>query len=127
MVGLAVGAANGRLGAFVLAVVFAVVLLLLTVRMTQLGVHVSNTGIKVVNYVRSAEISWADVAGFDVRQYGQWRYVGHVLRHSSGRAVPILAMAGTGAIRGQSERGRERVQKPIDELNRLLERQRHAS
>jgi hypothetical protein len=106
-----------------IAPIFAVVLLLLTVRMTQLGVHVTSNGIKVVNYVRSPEIAWPDVAEFDVRPYNQWRFVGHVVRRSDGRAIPILAMAGTGAAR-KTEKGRERVQEPIDQLNRLLQARR---
>jgi hypothetical protein len=104
-------------------VVGAVLLLWLTMRMIRLGVHVSDGGVNVVNYVRSTRIAWADVAGFDVRPYSYWRFVGHVVRRSDGRAIPILAMAGTGVLRGETEKGRERVQKPVDELNRLLAQQ----
>jgi hypothetical protein len=105
----------GNGGGRPVAVVGAIVLLWLTIRMVGLGVHVSDGGIKVVNYVRSTQIAWADVSGFDVRRYSSWRFVGHVIRQSDGRAIPILAMAG---------QGRERVQEPIDELTRLLGQQR---
>jgi Bacterial PH domain len=108
----------GNGGGRPVAAVFAIVLLWLTIRMIGLGVHVSDGGIKVVNYVRSTQIAWADVAGFDVRRYSSWRFVGHVVRQSGGRAIPILAIAG---------QGRERVQQPIDELTQLLGRQRPAA
>jgi hypothetical protein len=67
--------------------------LTLAVRTWRIGIFTSTSGVIVRNVLRSARVSWEDIAAFE---WGQWRGPGHypcgVVRRSDGRQITAFAL-----------------------------------
>ena len=110
----------------VFAAIFALLLFVWLLRGRRTGVHVSSSGVKIVNYLASTNITWPDIAGFEISPYNRWQFVGHVVRRSDGQLVPILALSAARHPKWKAERDRKRIQTLIDDLNRLRDTQRNS-
>jgi hypothetical protein len=94
----------------------------MTWRLWTLGLHVEADGVKVVGFVLSKRIRWEDIDHFAVLPWGDYPYVGHIVRRDGGPPIPVKGLAAA-----RAERFRPGVQKPIDELNRVLAGWREAN
>jgi Bacterial PH domain len=83
-------------------------------RMSRLGAHVDDAGVKVVGFLTSRRIAWPDIDHFEVSPAGRYPYVGQVVR-TSGR--PSVTIMGISTPRGKTEKHRLEAQAPIDGLN----------
>lgn len=99
----------------------APLLLLLAWRLWIAGIHTDNGGVSVVGFLSSKRFTWDEIDHFAVLPFGQYPYVGHVVLRD-GRHVPSLAIASP--ARPRSERLRVEVERPIDDLNRVLAQRR---
>lgn len=111
----AVVAASGGRGA-VVAGVGAVLLLLVAWRMSIAGIQVRRDGVRVGTAFSSKSVSWQDIDHFAVLPLGRFPYVGHVVLRD-GRTLATFGLS-TNARRSDSNR--LRIQRTIDQLNRLL-------
>jgi hypothetical protein len=118
-VGCAIVVALSRhTGARVFAGLDAVVCCVLAWRMWLIGTYVEPSAVRVVNYLRTIRVPWAEIEHFAALPAGQYPYVGHIIR-KQGRA-PVVMM-GIESSPDESEENRRRVQAAIDPLNRALE------
>lgn len=99
----------------VVGTVWAVVMLCLCWRIRTMGVHMGLTEIKVVGVVSTKIVPRTDVERFEVAPLGQYPQAAWLVK-ADGSKLPIIAIA----VRGKGEEYRQRVQRPVDELNRLL-------
>jgi hypothetical protein len=88
------------------------------IRFWQTGVHIDETGVRVVGYVFSRRTAWSEIDHFEVKPASLWPFVAFMVR-KDGRSSPI---AGLTAPRPESNR--PKVQQPVDELNELLARKK---
>lgn len=84
------------------------------------GVHVHCDGVKIVG-ILSRKVRWEDIERFEVRPWQRYPFTGYVVLSGGGRAIPIMAITTAG---GDTHEHRAQAQKPIDELNALLEQWR---
>lgn len=96
--------------------IFAPLCALLTWRLWMLGAHVEPAGVKVVGYLFSKRTPWEEIDRFEVQPFQNYPYAGHIiLRNGDERLIPGLEVG-----RPKTERGRQKVQQKVDELNREL-------
>jgi hypothetical protein len=112
LVVLAVVPGRAQVGGYVGAPLFA----LCAWRAWQMGAHVDDGGVKVVGFLFSRHVAWADIERFAVMPAGRYPYVGHIMRF---HGPPVIVMA-ISTSRGKTEKHRLEAQQPIDELNGLL-------
>lgn len=108
----------------VAGLIFAVVWCLLTWRSLRLGAYAESADVKVVGFVASRRIPWAQVESFAVLPAGRYKTVGHVIRKGAHRPIPIFA------INPGSWWGRDpvdRAQQQIEQLNERLAEWRAAN
>jgi hypothetical protein len=111
----AVLAASGGRGNVVAAVV-AGLLALLAWRMAMVGIRVRTDGVVIAATFLSRSVPWQDVDRFAVLPPGRFPYVGHVVLRNGGK----LGTYGLSTSARRTESNRLRVQRPVDELNRIL-------
>jgi hypothetical protein len=98
--------------------IIAAILLLAAWRMWIAGIRTEHRGIRVVTFLGTRRVAWDDIDHFAVLPLGQFPWVGHVVLRDGSR-LSCLAIAAP--ARPKSERRRLQVQRPIDELNEVLE------
>ena len=115
-----IGLEGGR-GAFVLDVA-AVLMLVIAARMPVVGIQVHANSVKVATLLYSRSFGWQDIDHFAVLPLLRYPYVGTVVLRD-GRQYRTLGLS---TAPGESEGKQLRIQRPIDELNRILADQREA-
>ncbi|MHB1570649.1 MAG: hypothetical protein ACYC0H_15795 [Solirubrobacteraceae bacterium] len=98
-----------------------------TWRTWNLGVHIEADGAKVVGVLLTRRVPWHEIEGFDIRPLGGYPYIGHLVRRDGSPALPILALASPGRPKWRMEHFRRQVQRPVDELNRIVDQHRGMS
>ena len=109
---LAATTGRGRTGVFVIAGV----VLLAALRMWMSGIRVEADGVKIASVFLSRRVSWGEIDHFAVMPLGRFPYVGYVVLRD-GRKFGTFGLSTSSR---QSDANRLQVQRPIDELNRIL-------
>lgn len=84
-------------------------------RIGIMGIHVEPDGVKVCDVFFSKRFAWREIDHFAVLPVMKYPWVGHVVLRD-GRKIGSLGLSA-----GTREEQRLQVQKPIDELNKILE------
>jgi hypothetical protein len=120
-VAFAVFGLGGGRGAFVLYIA-AVLMFLIAVRMPVVGIQVHADSVKVANLLYSRSFAWRDIDHFAMLPLFRYPYVGTVVLRD-GRKYGTYGLS---TSPGESESKQLRIQRPIDELNRILADRREA-
>ena len=103
---------------------FAVVLVLMAWRYWNLGVHLEAGGVKLFGFFRSTRVSWESIDRFDVLPRGIYPYVAHLIRNDGHQPMPVMGLGAPARPKSRLESFRSQVQRPVDELNRVLAERR---
>lgn len=90
-------------------------------RVAMNGVYPSDTGLKIVNPLRSVFVPWDQINRFTVKTWGIFPLMGHALL-KDGSAIRIFGIQPPNVVFRPNNRSAERV---IGELNYLLLRKRN--
>jgi hypothetical protein len=112
-------AATGVRG-WVAVLVGGILMLLLAWRMWTVGVGVLTDGVVVATFLGSQRFAWNEIDHFAVMPLGRYPYVGYVVLRDGQKFCTF----GLSTSVRQSEKQRLRVQRPVDELNQILDQHR---
>jgi hypothetical protein len=106
-------------------VIFGIPWLIATWRAWILGVYVEPACVRIVQYVTSRRVPWEDIDRFAVMPAGNYPFAGYIVLRAKHRPIVLAGMGA--AARPNPEAKRLQVQRPIDELNEILEEWRQAA
>jgi hypothetical protein len=115
---LIVGLTGGR--GQVAGMVIAALLLALAWRMSMVGIQVGDGGVRVVTLFLARRALWNDIDHFAVLPLGRFPYVGYVVMRD-GRKFGTFGLSTSSR---KTDQNRLQIQRPIDELNRVLANRR---
>jgi hypothetical protein len=115
---LIVGFTGGR--GQVAALVIAALLLALAWRMSMVGIQVGDGSVRVATLLLSRRVLWSDIDHFAVLPLGRFPYVGYVVLRD-GRKFGTFGLSTSSC---KTDQNRRQIQRPIDELNRVLANRR---
>jgi hypothetical protein len=90
-------------------------------RMVFVGIRPRANSVVVATFFGSRSVKWEDIDHFAVMPLGRYPYVGTVVCRT-GRKLQTFGLS-TSAWQG-GEKSRTRIERPIDELNKVLDEHR---
>jgi hypothetical protein len=87
-------------------------------RSLMVGIYVEQNGVKVLGFLKTKHVAWADIDRFAVMPMGNYRFVGHIVLRDGRPPMSIWSLAV--GNRPDPEAKRLRVQRQVDELNQVL-------